>query len=278
MKRLLISFLVILLYTSGTSATRDTSFKYIGVAGVNANQASFTNWTQGGDNSLSWTVFSNLGMDYADSLWRFGNRLKLSYGRSKIGSTEFRTNDNELYLESVLAYKIGWRVDPYFSNTVRSTITYGYDYKSSLTEPISNFFDPGYITQSLGFTYNESKSVFTRLGLGLQEVITNKHRNFTDDANSAGKLEAFKLEAGFESVSDAQVALDENLQYQSKLRLFTRFQKMGVWDVRWDNTVTAKVTKYINVNLNVLVVYEKSQSLKTQLKQALQMGLTYSFL
>jgi hypothetical protein len=36
------------------------------------------------------------------------------------------------------------------------------------------------------------------------------------------------------------------------------------------------VTKLINVNLNILVVYDVDQSLKTQLKEALQLGITYT--
>jgi hypothetical protein len=66
----------------------------------------------------------------------------------------------------------------------------------------------------------------------------------------------------------------DNMLYKSKLRLFTRFDQLDVWDVRFDNTISAQVNKYIVVNLNVLVVYEKSQSLRTQVKEALQLGVT----
>ena len=64
----------------------------------------------------------------------------------------------------------------------------------------------------------------------------------------------------------------------TKLRLFTRFNMLDVWDVRWDNTITAKVNDFVNVNLNVLIIYEKSQSLRTQIKEALQLGFTYTIL
>jgi hypothetical protein len=59
-------------------------------------------------------------------------------------------------------------------------------------------------------------------------------------------------------------------------RLFTRFNTLDVWAVRWDNTLTAKITRYVNVNLNVLLVYEKAQSAKTQFKEGLQLGFAYS--
>lgn len=53
---------------------------------------------------------------------------------------------------------------------------------------------------------------------------------------------------------------------------------MDVWDVRWENTITAQINKYFNTNLNVLLIYEKSQSLKTQIKEALQFSVTYTIL
>ncbi len=257
-------------------AASDTLWEKIGVAGINVSQVSFNNWSQGGENSILWTIFTNMNTKYTNNEWKLSNNLKMAYGRSKIGSSDYRTNDNELYLESIVSYNIKWSVDPYFSNTVRTGLSEGFDYKTGSGISVSNFFDPGYITQSLGFTYNTSKYFITRVGVGLQEVFTNKYRNYTDDPTTTTELEAFKLDTGIECVSDAKMDIDENLLYQSKLRLFTRFTSLDVWDVRWDNVITAKVTKYLNVNFNILVLYEKSQSPKTQMKEALQMGLTYS--
>lgn len=246
-----------------------------GVAGLNLSQIAFSNWTQGGDNSISWTFFSNFEFDYLAKPWQLKNTLKLAYGRTKLGNADYRTNDNELYLVSVLIYSIGWSVDPYFSNTVRSSVAPGYDYSVTPSVKIANFFDPGYVTQSLGFTYDKSKNFSTRLGLALQETFTSKYPQYSDDPNTA-KVEKFKLETGLESVTEGKYALQDNLLLSSQLTLFTRFKAMDVWDVRWDNTITVVVNNYINVNLNALVIYQKSQSPKTQVKEALQIGLTYT--
>lgn len=245
-----------------------------GVTGLNINQMALSNWTQGGDNTFAWTLTGNFGGDYKSSTWSFYNSLKLAYGRTKLGNADFRTNDNELYLENVIAYNVGWKVDPYFSNTVRSSISEGFDYKAVPSVKIADFFDPGYITQSVGFTYHTTK-FNTRLGVALQETFTNKFRNYSDDPDTP-ELEAFKLETGLESVTATELQLDDNIFFTSKLRLFTRFTDLDIWDIRFDNTITAKINSYINVNLNVLAVYEKSQSPKTQLKEALQLGITYT--
>ena len=145
-----------------------------------------------------------------------------------------------------------------------------------LFRSIADFFDPGYITQSLGFTYDKDKVFKSRLGIAIQETFTNKLRQYTDDAGTKDEIEAFKLETGIESVTDLNLPVDENLLYTSKLRLFTGFDRLDVWDVRWDNQVTAKINSWLNVNFNFIAVYERSQSVKTQIKEALQIGVAFN--
>lgn len=253
-------------------------YKWIpkGVTGINVSQMSFSNWAQGGDNSLTWVFNGEFGLAYYTKSHSFLNSLKLAYGRTKLGDETYRTNDNELYLENVFAYFVGWAVEPYISNTIRTTISTGYDYKVTPFIETADFFDPGYVSQSLGFAYTRNKEITTRLGLAFQETFTNRFRLYSDDPATQDKIEAFKFETGLESVTDASISLDENLLFISKLRLFTRFNHLDTWDVRWDNTLAAQVNKYVSVKLNVLTLYEKSLSPKTQLKEALLLGITYA--
>ncbi len=247
------------------------------IAGLNVSQLALSNWTQGGDNSITWTVTGDFGYNYRSMSWNFFNSLKVAYGRTKLGTQNFRTNDNDLYMENVLSYKIGWAVDPFFGNTVRTTIAPGYNYNNNQATEIANFFDPGYVTQSLGFTFDKLYSFKTRLGVAVQETFTNRFRQYTDDITTS-KVEAFKFETGFQSVTTGKVQLAQNLLFNSNLTLFTRFKSLDVWDVRWDNSLVAKVNNWLNVNLNFLFIYQKDQSLTAQMKQALQLGVVYTIL
>lgn len=262
-----------------SAAVNDTiMYKWIpvGVAGFNVSQIAFTNWSQGGENSITWTGTGNFGLRYKTIGYLFFNNLKIAYGRTKSGNEDFRTNNNELYLESVFSKSIGWAIDPYVSNTVRTNVAAGYEYTDTSALKISDFFDPGYVTQSVGFSYDKVKGLSTRLGVAFQEVFTSNFKQYADDPETKEEVENFKFETGIESVTSLAMPLQDNLLLDSKLRLFTRFDHMDVWDVRWDNTITAVISKYVNVNLNILTIYEKSQSPKTQLKQALMLGLSYS--
>jgi len=276
MKRALL--LLILVFTAALlSAQVDTSLKYgwtpRGAVALNLSQISFSNWTQGGEDAVAFAGLGNFGVLYHSKKWDLYNSLKLAYGKSKT-SGSFKTTDNELRLNSILIRHLGWVVNPYFSNEVRSSISNGYDYSVSPEIQTAAFFDPGYITQSLGFIYSK-KNFSTRLGVGLQEVITNEFTKYSDDPDTPDKIEKFKLETGIESVTEANVDLMQNILYSSRLRLFSRFNTLDVWDVNWDNIITAKVNDYINVNLGVNIIYEKKASFKTQIKEALQVGFSY---
>ncbi|MDR3668487.1 MAG: DUF3078 domain-containing protein [Ignavibacteriaceae bacterium] len=260
---------------------KDTIFyKWLPTAavGLNINQIALSNWTSGGDNAISWTLSGLMGLKYVTEDWIFKNNLHLAYGKTKLGGASFITNDNEFYLETILTRKIDWAVDPFISNTIRTPLTIGYNYKVTPFVPIANFFDPGYLTQSLGFIYNKVPGFTTRLGIAAQETFTKNYSALYNVDPESGLPKKFRLDAGLENVSTAEYKIADNLLYKGNLRLFTRFKSMDVWDVRWDNAVIAKINDYINVNFTYLFIYEKAQSPTAQMKESLQLGFDYSIL
>ncbi len=274
MKQIILFLLITFINILPQDSIKTSTWTFSGVTGLNITQIALNNWTSGGDNAIAWIISGNFGAIYKSGNWKLDNNLKLAYGRTKLGSDEYRTNDNEFYLEDILSYDVKWAVSPFFSNTVHSTISNGFNYKVIPAVKIASFFDPGYVTQSLGFTYDKLANIKTRLGVALQEIFTKEFTGYSDDEKTT-EIEKFKLETGIESVTESDFTIDDNVLLNSKLRLFSRFKTLDVWDIRWDNTITAKISKFFNVNLNILVLYEKALSPKTQLKEALQFGISY---
>lgn len=281
MRKLFLIFFIAISFNSFAQEIPDsllkTGWNMTGVVGLNLSQTSFSNWAQGGSNSLAFAAYTNLGAVYYNFPWKSKNKLNVSYGRTKVGSEGYRTNENDIYFESVASRDIGWAVDPYFAVTFRSALTKGYDYSADAAGiQIVDFFDPGYLTEALGFTYDQNKIITTRLGVAIQQTFANKFTNYTDDPETLNEIEKFKFDTGIESVTEVKYEFMQNMLYSSSLRLFTRFNSLDVWDVRWDNLITAKVNDYINVNFAVTVIHEISQTRKTQLREALQLGFSYS--
>lgn len=275
--------LIILLLTNTILSAQDEADSLLhqgwnpnGLVGINLSQIAFKDWTQGGTDALAYTLFSNFGVIYFDNPWKWRTSLKAAFGRTKLEEQGYRTTDNELYFESIVARKIGWAVDPYFALTIRSAITKGYDYKVDPAVQIVDLFDPGYFTEALGFKYSQGEIFSSRLGIAIQQTIADKFATLYTDDSETPELEKFKFDTGLESVTEVKYNFYDNMTYLSSLRLFSRFNSLDVWDVRWDNTIAAKVNNYITVNFNVVLVHEISQSRRTQFKEALNIGISYN--
>ncbi|MGD8781137.1 MAG: DUF3078 domain-containing protein [Ignavibacteria bacterium] len=248
------------------------------VGGFNASQIALSNWTKGGENSITWTIKGDFDIEYKAETFKFSGAIKAAFGKSKLGDDAFRTNDNEIYIDKVLSYNAGWVIDPYISNNIRTQIAVGYDFDEDPVEKISDFFDPGYITQSIGFTYDHNKKLKTRLGIAFQEVITDRFNSYSDDPDTPDEIEDFKFETGVESVTNSELKIDDNMIYKGKLRVFTRFEQLDEVDVLWDNTITAKINAWLNTNLTFTLIYEEAQSKQAQMKEALQLGVVLTIL
>ena len=73
---------------------------------------------------------------------------------------------------------------------------------------------------------------------------------------------------------DKDVAKDVNLKF--RYLMFSTFQDPLEIDNRLDAQLTAKINKYVNVNLGAIVVYDKDQSTKIQFAQALSIGFLFA--
>jgi len=282
MKSALIAFLMLIVSLSlyaqdSTEVKKDTLWVPKGVVSLNLSQVALSNWSQGGQSSIAFTFMTLMGLDYIGDIWKWKNGLKFAYGRTKYGDEEYRTNENEIFFESTLIRQLNWAVSPYAGVTAQTAVTNGYNYDSIPAYQVAAFGDPFYLTEAVGFIYDRIPNFSTRLGVGLKQTWADKFAfQYTDD-DGTPELEKFKNESGIESVTEYRWGFMENMEYYVYLRLFGTFDDLSVWDVRWDNVITAKINDYFNVNFNFLLIYDEDQSIKRQIKEALQLGITYSF-
>jgi hypothetical protein len=244
------------------------------VTGLNITQVSFKDWVQGGENTLAWTFLASGKFIDEQESFTWSNNLKMTYGQTKIGSREFEKTDDELFFESMLAYKLGWKVNPYAALMVRTQFAPGYKSINTVRTQTSGFFDPGYLQESVGFTYSAGEMFTTRLGVALRQTFSKTY-GFADDGTTP-ELEDFKFATGIESSSGFKFDLMENVLFTSQLNLFSAFNKIDVWDVRWDNVISAKVNQYITTSITVQLLHEIALSRRTQIKEVLALGLSYS--
>ncbi|HEX3072180.1 MAG TPA: DUF3078 domain-containing protein, partial [Ignavibacteriales bacterium] len=51
-----------------------------GVLALNLSQISLSNWSQGGENAITWTFIGNFGYNFIGTSWTSLNNLKITYG------------------------------------------------------------------------------------------------------------------------------------------------------------------------------------------------------
>jgi hypothetical protein len=268
---IILGLVLVSLSYAQTDSTQPTpsSWKHSLVSGLTATQVSFSDWAQGGENALSYTVVIDGKSEQDLPLTKWTNTYKLAYGQTELGSKGLRKTDDKIEFESVLSYKVGVYVNPYASVTLKTQFDVGYNYDDAAGTKtvLSRFWAPAYLTQSIGLGYQPIQQVKTRLGVALREV-----------ASKTGYIENNRTEGGIESVTDAEFKFEENLLLNTKLELFAPFNKFDVVVIRSNNTLTAKVSKYISVNLNVQIINDANIQARSQIKESLAMGLSYTLL
>jgi len=254
------------------------------VGGLNLTQVSFNdNWAQGGENALAYamSLVGKSGNELPKTNWTIS--YKFAFGQTKLGSQGIRKTDDKIDVESNLTFKVGTYVNPYVAATLKTQFAKGFDYsqkdtKTGKFQQVSKFLDPGYLTQSAGLGYQPMPQIKTRLGVALREVITSEFNIYADHPATQA-IEKTKVEGGLESVTEVTWQLQSNLLFTGKVELFDAFKNFDLIIMRSDNTLAAKVSKYVTVNFNVQLLKEPPVSRgKIQVKQTLAIGLNFTFL
>jgi hypothetical protein len=248
------------------------------VAGLNVGQASYTNWAAGGENSLSYTAHVNGRSMLRGPQFDWMNTYKFMFGQARLSNQGLRKTDDEIYFESLLMYRMSPHFNPYASVTLRSQFAPGYVYPDDVSEvQVSKFFDPAYLTQSVGMAYRPAPEVVTRLGIAAREVITSSFNQYADDGETP-EIEKTRILGGLEWVTDVKWGFYDDMEFLSRLEVFSPFESPTIMSVRWDNSITAKVNEYINAMVSMQLIYDEVVTPRTQVKEGVSLGVSYTLL
>jgi hypothetical protein len=254
--------------------------QYDAAVGAVLTQVNYVDWAEGGEDALAYVLSfaGGLGEERDHDFWAVVGEL--GFGQTKVGGQETRISVNEVTVDGNYNYKLPKRWSAYVAGGFRSAIVTGYDYSADPKLEKASFSDPGYYTLSMGAEKNFSDKPYefkSRAGLGLKYTTAQRHFRFgyADDPDTPG-LDKDKLETGIDSATDLKAQISEDLLYVSKLSLFSTFEALDVWDVRWENKVTAKINKYVSTQLQLIFLFDKDVSGRLQRFQMLSIGLTYT--
>jgi hypothetical protein len=272
--------------------TADTvkHWKTDGQLGIFVNQATFSdNWKGGGSNSIALGGVAQFSAKYDRSGFSFAHDTQLNFGVvQNQGQGQRKTNDL-IFIDNKLGYKFAGKWDFFASSTIITQFAQGFNYDKDATGAdrttyISNFFSPGYLTEALGTEYRPTSYVNFRLGLaGLRHTIVTDTNLYKTVASNYGvsKGDYVRTQVILQLLGTFDKEIAKNLNLKARYLGMMDYGKLskpaeGLIH-RLDVSVTAKVNKFINVNLGAIFLYDYDQDKKVQYSQSLALGFLFKF-
>jgi hypothetical protein len=264
--------------------------------GINLNQASYSdNWKAGGNTSIAGSAFFN---GKATRKWdrsEWTNDVQLLFGNIRNKGESIKKSSDRIFLESKYAYRLHKDWNAFASVTFMSQFADGYEYyhaKDSLDKDIgpelsrriSGFLSPGYLTEAIGLEYKPVPYFSAQFGLGaLRQTFVIDQSLYDIPGNDSLVLygvnrgDNFRNQVVFQFVANFDKEIMKNIFLKARyMNLFDYQNLTGPGIVtRFDGTLTAKVNRFINVNLTGVILYDFDQDKDLQYSQVLSLGILY---
>jgi hypothetical protein len=277
--------------TNNSTDTSKRLWKLGGAFNLNVNQGALSNWAAGGDKfSLSLTSLVNLYAHYKNGRRSWDNVLDMAYGMVNTTSLGQRKSDDRIDFVSKYGYDLGKKW--YLSGLVnfRSQFAKGYAYPTDSTKVLtSNIVSPAYVLLSAGMDYKPDENFSLFLSpITSRWVIVQNDSLAAVGAFGVDSGKNVKMEIGaYASVNWAKT-LTPTTTYKTKLDLFSNYRHDPLnIDIFWTNVFAVKVSRLINMNLSVDLIYDNdvptvkadgtAGGATAQIKELLGVGFVYKF-
>ena len=253
------------------------------------NQSSFSNWSSGGQSSVSGTIKINYNFNYYDNGWAWDTKLISRFGLNKIGGSEFlKKTDDKIEINSVIGKKFNndiigkWSYSSFFN--FQTQFAKGYVFsndangKAIRTEK-SRFFSPATSQLGVGLYWKKNKDFWVNIApLTAKLILVN--RTFTEKLTEKetyfgvikGANSRFEIGASIRSFYKAEVY--KNITLENRLSLYSDYlDRPRNIDLDCTFNIVMKVNKSISTNLIFQFIYDDNEIQRIQIREVLGVGL-----
>lgn len=262
-----------------------------GNIGLNFGQSSYTNWVAGGQNSLSGQGIFNYEIHYLKDKFKWDNTLNTSLGYCIFDFKQkpIKTDD-KIEFTSLAGYQMTKQLNLGAELAFRSQFAKGYDYATDSSNYISKFLAPAYINLGVGIEWVPSEHfslyfspVTSRWTIVNDTALIERYLGNSLDAQDQDVHSInnkVRYEFGARAVAKFQYPLAKNIDFSTKLELFSNYLKNPQFiDVDWQNMLVLKVNDWLNANLATHLIYDYDipfegveKGSKVQFKEVLAIG------
>jgi hypothetical protein len=266
---------------------------YGGFAGASFNQAAYSYWSAGGQNSVGFLVKGNLFAHYTKKKILWDTDLNLALGAiwqyQKAAAQEpFRKTEDNLQLTTKVGYILNKKktLSAAFLGDWKTSMINGYDYSAIDGGKVANAkkqlrttaFSPSYVTLSIGINY-KPVPYFSIYFSPIAGKLTFFNQHVEDSAYNTNDGTKFGMAAANTSVraefgallrADFQKDLYKNFNFKTSLEIFqnyhekkideidglTPYNNNGHPDVAWNTWFTLKVNEYFSASLETGLLWD----------------------
>lgn len=244
-------------HAQSDSIKSDTTYWDNGaVLNLNFSQVDLTNWSGGGQSSISIGGLTNFKANYAKGKNVWDNRLDMAYGLLRQGDSEapFIKTDDNIILTSRYSRQLKKQI------FLSAIVDFRTQFDEGLNDEgvvISRFMSPGFLLGNIGLTY-KYKKVFT----ATFSPLSSKSTFVMDDSlSTAGAYgvepgENFRFQGGINFASSFQKDIWENVNLSTNLNLFADYEKLGNVDVNWETALNFKINKFLSASYSTQLIYD----------------------
>ncbi len=267
----------------------ESKWKKNGSAIFLINQSSFSNWSSGGQSSVSGTIKVNYNLNYYDNGWAWDTKILSAFGLNKIGGSDFlKKTDDKIEINSVVGKKFNndligkWSYSSFFNFQTQFAKGYVFGKDSNgnnnRTEK-SRFFSPATTQLGVGLYWKKDQNLWVNIAPMTGKLIL-VNRFFTKNLNENQSYFGIKkngnsrFELGASIRSFYKTEIYENITLENRLSLYSDYlDKPKNIDFDYTVNISMEVNEFISTNLIFQFIYDDNEVKRLQIREVLGVGL-----
>ena len=242
------------------------------------NQASFSNWIKGGENSLALNGLVNYNFNYKKNTSVWDTKLIMAYGLSRISGLTKKTDDR-FEINSVYGKQASKLWYYSFFGNFKTQMTDGYDYGVTPNVITSRLFAPAYLSFGPGMLWKKSDNLKVNFAPATSKL-TIVNDETLSDAGAYGVEPGKNLRYELGMALDAYYKLNlmKNVSMENILGLYSNYlDHPENIDVDYKMNMVMTINKYISANFGINLLYDDNALQDIQLKEIFGLGFNAKF-
>lgn len=240
------------------------------------NQASFSNWTAGGENNVAGNISVNYDFNYRNEKLKWDNKIIAVYGSSHISGQGYRKTDDRFEYNGVLALnnKKHWYFS-FFTNFI-SQFSRGFDYSKDPVEEVSSVLSPAYLSFGPGILWRKNENLKVNIAPGTSRF-TFVSKPFSGKYGvPEGKTSTYGL--GFNMSAFLKYKVMKNVTMENIVAVYSDYlMNPENIDINYQVNFLVIINKYLTTNLTLHGIADDNASSRVQLREVFGLGVNYTF-